>query len=95
MRSIPTIVALIGSRPYAADEVAAFVQADTVVDIADDPWAAAVLAGRSGSAVRLRRSPLMRSLVELAGVVSASLRHSTQDSRMMPSVDPSLLGGRS
>lgn len=95
VRSIPTIVALIGSRPYAADEVAAFVQADTVVEIADDPWAAAVLAGRSGSAVRLRRSPLMRSLVELAGVVSASLRRSTQDRPTVPSLAPSLPGGRS
>lgn len=83
VRSIPTIVALIGSRPYAADEVAAFVRADTVVDVADDPWAAAVLAGRSGSAVRLRRSPLMRSFGELAGSLSASLRHTrTYDSML-------------
>lgn len=73
-RSIPTIVALIGDRPYTADEVADFVQADIVVAVADDPWAAAVLAGRAGSAVRLRRSALMRSLEELAGAVSASLR---------------------
>lgn len=75
VRSIPTVVALIGARPYTADEVADFVQADSVVPLAVDPWAAAVLAGRAGSAVRLRRSPLMRSLAELAGVVSASLRH--------------------
>jgi hypothetical protein len=75
-RSIPTVLALIGDRPYTADEVAGFVHADTVVAIADDPWAAAVLAGRAGSAIRLRRSPLMRSLDELAGVVSARLRHS-------------------
>jgi hypothetical protein len=74
-RSIPTIVALIGDRPYTADEVAEFVQADMVVAVAEDPWAAAVLAGRAGSAVRLRRSPLRRSLEELAGAVSASLRH--------------------
>jgi hypothetical protein len=73
--SIPTVVALIGGRPYTADEVAEFVEADTVVAIADDPWAAAVLAGRSGSATRLGRSPLRRSLDELAGAVSASLRH--------------------
>jgi hypothetical protein len=74
-RSIPTVVALIGSVPYTADEVSEFVQADAVVALADDPWAAAVLAGRAGSAIRLRRSPLMRSLAELVGVVSASLRH--------------------
>jgi hypothetical protein len=74
-RSIPSVVALIGARPYTADEVAEFVETDTVVALADDPWAAAVLAGRAGSAIRLRRSPLMRSLTELAGVVSARLRH--------------------
>jgi hypothetical protein len=74
VRSIPTVVALIGSRPYASDEVAAFVRAETVVALADDPWAAAVLAGRAGSASRLRRSPLMRSLNDLAAVVSVSLR---------------------
>jgi hypothetical protein len=73
-RSIPTVVALIGSRPYTADEVSDFVEADAVVAIADDPWAAAVLAGRAGSVIRLRRSPLMRSLDELVGVVAASLR---------------------
>jgi hypothetical protein len=74
VRSIPTVVALIGERPYAADEVAEFVGANTVVALAVDPWAAAIFAGRAGSAIRLRRSPLMRSLGELAGVVSASLR---------------------
>ena len=74
-RSIPTIVALIGSVPYTAGEVGEFVQADAVVALADDPWAAAVLAGRAGSAMRLRRSPLMRSLSELVCVVDASLRH--------------------
>jgi hypothetical protein len=74
-RSIPNVIALIGARPYTAEEVAEFVDTEEVVALADDPWAAAVLAGRAGSAIRLRRSPLMRSLTELAGVVSARLRH--------------------
>ena len=73
-RSIPTIVALIGERPYNATDVREFVEADTVVALADDPWAAAVLAGRGGSTIRLRRSPLMRSLAGLAAVISATLR---------------------
>ena len=73
--SIPTVVALIGSTPYTAEEVSEFVQADMVVAVADDPWAAAVLAGRAGSAIRLRRSPLMRSLDVLTSVVSACLRN--------------------
>ena len=74
LRSTPTVVALIGDRPYSAADVAGFVEADTVVALAEDAWAAAILAGRAGSALRLRRSPLMRSLIELAGVVSARLR---------------------
>jgi hypothetical protein len=69
-RSIPAVVALVGAEPYGADEVAQFVCADAVLAVADDPWAAAVLAGRAGSGTRLRRSPLMRSIVELAGAVS-------------------------
>jgi hypothetical protein len=95
VRSIPTIVALIGSRPYAADEVAQFVRADTVVEIADDPWAAAVLAGRAGSALRLHRSPLMRSLVVLAGAVSASSRQLGAHESWQRPVDEPSVGGRS
>jgi hypothetical protein len=75
VRAIPTVVALIGERPYTSAEVAEFVDADTVVGVAHDPWAAAVLAGRAGSAVRLRRSPLMRSFAQLAMELSARLRH--------------------
>lgn len=89
VRSIPTVVALIGARPYTAEEVSEFVQADTVVSIAEDPWAAAVLAGRAGSAVRLRRSALMRSLADLAGVVSTSSRHNRVTDGWQPSA-----GGR-
>jgi hypothetical protein len=74
VRSIPTVVALVGDRPYGADEIALFVEADAVMTIADDQWSAAVFAGRAGSAIRLRRSPLMRSLGELAAVISANLR---------------------
>ena len=87
VRAVPTVVALIGDRPYAADEVAGFVGAGTVAAIADDPWAAAVLAGRAGSAMRLRRSPLMRSLTELAGVLSAGLRHTTGEAMWPPVFD--------
>jgi hypothetical protein len=74
VRSIPTVVAVIGDRPYPSDEIASFVETGAVVTIADDPWAAAVLAGRAGLAMRLRRSPLMRSLAGLSGVISAELR---------------------
>ena len=94
-RSIPTVVALVGSLPYGADEVAEFVAADAVVTLADDPWAAAVLAGRAGSGSRLRRSPLMRSIVELAGVVSHRLpRVSASDVWAQP-FDARSIGERS
>ncbi|HSB88030.1 MAG TPA: hypothetical protein VLD86_17080 [Ilumatobacteraceae bacterium] len=87
-RSIPTVVALIGQRPYSTGEVSEFVEADAVVELADDPWAAAVFAGRAGSAVRLRRSALMRSLADLASVVSALFR---RDSPPVLALPPDLL----
>lgn len=83
-RALPHVVALVGDRPYAADEVARFVGADAVVAVADDPWAAAVLAGRAGSAVRFRRSGLMRSMHSLAAAVSAVLRQSRHDPAWEP-----------
>ena len=75
-RSIPTVVALIGSVPYTADEVSEFVQADVGCGQLPTirgrrPCLPVAPAQPSG----LRRSPLMRSLDELVGVVSASLRH--------------------
>ena len=94
-RSIPMVVALVGAEPYGVDEVAQFVRADAVVALADDPWAAAVLAGRAGSGTRLSRSPLMRSIVELAGVVTQWLpRVSPSDVWAQPS-DRRPIGGRS
>ena len=93
LRSIPTVLALIGERPYRVDEVTRFVEADTVVSLADDPWAAAVLAGRAGSAMRLRRSPLMRSMSQLAGVVSARLRSAPLDGSRPPALDGRTAGG--
>ena len=86
VRSIPTVVALIGARPYSADEVSEFVQAETVISLAEDPWAAAMLAGRAGSAIRLRRSPLLRSLAELSAVVATSLRHNRGNGGWQPPV---------
>ena len=74
LRSLPYVVGLVGEQPYRADEVGAFLGTDEVVPLAVDTWAAAVLAGRAGSATRLRRSPLLRSTARLAGRLSARLR---------------------
>lgn len=71
-RSVPSVVALIGERPYASGEVAEFVRGE-VVPIPVDPWAASVLAGRAASASRLRRSPLIRAMGDLARAVSPHL----------------------
>ncbi len=79
LRSIPFVVGLIGEQPYRCDEVAAFVGADLVVPVAVDAWAAAVLAGRAGSARRLRRSALVRSLGTLAQVLSTRLRETRHE----------------
>jgi hypothetical protein len=95
VRSIPTIVALIGARPYTAGEVAEFLQAETVVGLADDPWAAAVLAGRACSAIRLRRSPLMRSLADLADVISTTLRQIRVHDGWTPPNNEQPMSGRS
>jgi hypothetical protein len=62
------VIAVVGSDPFHPAEIAQHVEASApgavaqVVTLADDPLAAAVLAGRAGvSANRLRRLPLMRS----------------------------------
>ena len=94
-RSIPVIVALIGERPYSAVEVGEFVDADTVFALVDDPWAAAVLAGRAGSTIRLRRSPLMRSFAGLAAVISAKLRYIGLGEYLPPSFDERWVDDRS
>jgi cellulose biosynthesis protein BcsQ len=70
-------LAVIGATPFEPGEIAAFV-GDSVPGtiramraVADDPLAAATIAGRAGvSARRLRRLPLMRDAVDLASVVS-------------------------
>ena len=76
---IETALAVIGRAPFDPDEIAAFVGtgalvAPTVFELADDPLAAAVLAGRSGvSPRRLLRLPLLRSAAVLAAYVSNRL----------------------
>jgi len=70
-------LAVIGTTPFEPSEIAAFVDDSvpgairTMTALADDPLAAATIAGRTGvSARRLRRLPLMRDAVDLASVVS-------------------------
>jgi len=71
------VLAVIGNTPFTSTEIGMFV-GDSVPDViqitaavADDPLAAATIAGRSGvSAKRLRRLPLMRDTSALAVVLS-------------------------
>jgi hypothetical protein len=78
-----TVLAVIGGAPFDAAEIASFVGANAVVapavfELADDPLAAAVLAGRSGvSRRRLLRLPLLRSSGALAAYVSNRLTELT------------------
>ena len=71
------VLAVIGSAPFEPGEIGAFVDDSvpgavrTVAAVADDPLAAATVAGRTGvSAKRLRRLPLMRDTSHLATVLS-------------------------
>lgn len=59
-------VLLIGDRPYSADDVEQSVAAPVIAVLPDDPKAAAIVAGGSGSDRRLRRSLLWRSYGETA-----------------------------
>jgi hypothetical protein len=76
---VPTVVALIGDRPYPADEVQQFVGAPVVV-VASDPLAAAVLAGRASSVRRLGRSPLVASVRALTAHLADTLMDQTLES---------------
>ena len=76
---VETTLAVIGRTPFDPAEIAGFVGSGAVVpptvfELADDPLAAAVLAGRSGVAPRrLLRLPLLRSAATLAAYVSNRL----------------------
>jgi hypothetical protein len=77
--AVETTLAVIGRSPFEPGEIAGFVGAGAVVappvfELADDPLAAAVLAGRNGvSPRRLLRLPLLRSAAALAAFVSNRL----------------------
>ena len=75
---VEAVLAVIGRAPFDADEIAGFVgagaAAPAVFELADDPLAAAVLAGRSGvSRRRLLRLPLLRSSAALTAFLSNRL----------------------
>lgn len=79
MRALPVVVALCGTWPYGTDEVGRFLGVPGVVEVPEDPWAAAVIAGRPGSERRLRRSKLWASMTRLADRVAATLAHGWND----------------
>jgi len=72
----PVVLAVIGREPFDPGEIVQFVDGSApgritgACRLAEDPLAAAVLAGRAGvSAKRLRRLPLMRSAVDAAALL--------------------------
>jgi MinD-like ATPase involved in chromosome partitioning or flagellar assembly len=71
------VLAVVGRVPFEAAEICAFVEQSVpgsvfaAAGVADDPLAAATLAGRAGvSAKRLRRLPLLRSAADLARLLA-------------------------
>jgi hypothetical protein len=75
------MLAVVGADPFEPAEIAAHIDASVpgtlagVVTLADDPLAAAVIAGRAGvSANRLRRLPLMRSAASAAAHLAIGSR---------------------
>lgn len=84
----PTVLGIVGEAPFDAVEIERFVAEERtlagVLSLADDPLAAAVLAGRSGvSAKRLARLPLMRTARRAAGLLDQLLA-GTRDARHVP-----------
>lgn len=83
--SVPLVLAVIGDAPFEPAEVARFVGGEQrvsgLVELADDPLSAAVIAGRTGvSARRLARLPLMRTARRAAMAVerrATAVRQST------------------
>lgn len=86
-RSVPFTVLLLGQRPYAAAEVAEFVGPPSVQALPEDPYAAAVFAGRSGQQRRLLRTPLWAALTRIASEIAGHLRAGT-DAFDAPDWDP-------
>ena len=76
-RSIPVVAAVVSGGLYDPGEVAVFLGGSAgavpVVEIANDPGAAAVIAGRAGSHRKVDRSPLLRTAAEAASEVAARL----------------------
>jgi hypothetical protein len=72
------VLAVIGSSPFDPAEIAAFAGGSSepppVFALADDPLAAAVLAGRSGvSPRRLTRLPLLRTAADVTRVLASRI----------------------
>ena len=76
-RAIPVVAAVVSGGLYDPGEVAAFLGGSTgpvpVVEIANDPGAAATIAGRAGSHRKLARSPLLRTAAIAANELAARL----------------------
>ncbi len=68
---LPELKLLVGTSPYPAAEVATALALPVAGVLADDPPAAAVLAGLAGHRSRFERSPLIRTAPRLA----ADLHH--------------------
>jgi hypothetical protein len=64
-------IVVIGNGPYSVPEIKRFIGVHDIIEIADDPRAAAVLTERRGSERRLARSALVKSARRLAHTLVA------------------------
>ena len=77
-RNVPVVGIIIGDEPYPFDEVAAYLagggQAVPMLPLAEDPIAAAIMAGRPSGDRRLRKSRLLETAVPAAAEIALRLR---------------------
>ena len=77
-RNVSVVGIIIGDEPYPFDEVAAYLagdgQAVPMLPLAEDPIAAAIMAGRPSSERRLHKSRLLDTAVPAAAEIALRLR---------------------
>ena len=84
------LLAMVGNGPYSVSEVGRFIGVPDIVEMADDPGAAAVLTAARGSGRRLARSALVKSSRRLALTLAGAEPESsspTQDEADLRSPD--------
>jgi hypothetical protein len=90
------LLAVVGNGPYSTPEIERFVGVTDIIEIADDPSAAAVLTAGRGTERRLTRSALVKSARRLARTVAGPDSETPEvgDPDVTPLGQPSRLDGQ-